>query len=177
MTTQFISRFWGLLASTLLIGSSFAQVSQFKNLQPAIVNSNHIKVYQNILDEFHKQFAGAENIRWSKLNKKFLANFRRADQKYAALFNPRARLIYKISYGKEKHLPVDIRRWIRGIYLESTITSAIQVQEAGRTIWLINVEDETTFAWVRVENDDVEEVQKYRKSVPLLTPPSAIVKQ
>lgn len=177
MTTQFISRVCGLLASTLLIGSSFAQVSEFKNLHPAIFDNNHIRVYQNILDEFHNQFAGAENIRWSKLNKNFLANFSMTDQKYAALFNPEAMIIYKISYGKEKHLPVDIRRWIKRIYVEFIITSAIKVEEAGRTIWLINVEDETKFAWIRVENDDIEEVQKYTKSIPLSTPPSVIVKQ
>lgn len=177
MTTQFISRFCGLLLSILLAGSSFAQVSEFKNLQPAIFKSNYIKVYQNILDEFNKQFAEAENIRWSKLNKNYLANFNITDQKYAVLYNPKAMLIYKVSYGKEKHLPVDIRRWVKRTYVEFIITSAIKVEEAGRTIWLINVEGETEFAWVRVENDDIEEVQKYTKSIPPLTPPSAIVKQ
>src|SRR5687768_2838052 len=167
MKTQFISVFCGLVISSLVINSSFSQVSEFKNLKPAFVTSSPVKVYQNILDEFHKQFAGAKNVRWSRLNEKFLANFTMLDQRYAVLFKPQATFVYKIAYGKEKHLPADIRRWVKHMYIDFIITSAIEVEQAGRIVWLINVEDDTSFAWVRVENEEIEEIQKYTKSSPL----------
>ena len=166
MTTQYISRFCGLLASTLLMVNSFAQISEFKNLQPALLNNNHVRVYQNILDEFHKQFAGAENIKWSKLDKNFVANFTLTDQPHTALFNPQAMLIYKISYGKEKHLPVAIRKSVKRMYVEFVISAAIKVEEADRTIWVIYIEDDETLVSLRVEDNEMEETQKYAKFKP-----------
>ena len=170
MTTQIISRFCGLLISTLLIGSSFAQTSDYKNLEPVFVTGTKVNVYENILTEFNKQFPGAQNVRWTKVGKKYLAKFFMDDQDQRALLHRKAYVIYQISYGKEKHLPVDIRKGVKRMYVEYRISSATKVQEANRTIWVINVEDDTNLVFVRVEKDEIEEVQKYRKSNPQSTP-------
>jgi hypothetical protein len=166
MTTQIISRFFGLLASTLVVVNSFAQVSEFKNLQPSLINGSSVKVYQHIEEEFQKQFAGAENVRWSKVDKNFLSTFTINDQEFKTLFTPKAILLYKISYGKEKHLPVGIRKAVKRVYVEFVITSAIKVEEADRIIWVINLEDDTNLVSVRVENDEIEQTQKYTKFNP-----------
>ncbi|HKH60125.1 MAG TPA: hypothetical protein VKA49_04800 [Flavitalea sp.] len=176
MKNQIIRRFGGFIASFLVLTSSFSQVSEFKDLKPAVVIRD-VKVYQNILDEFHKQFPAAENISWSRLGKNFLSNFNSADKKYAVLFKPEASVVYKITYGTEKHLPVDIRKWVKRVYVEFNIASAIEIKEAGRNIWLINVVDNTEFAWVKVENDEIVEVQKYTKYIPNPVPGSNLVKQ
>ena len=176
MTNQFIRHFYGLIASLLSVAPSFSQVSEFKNLKLS-VEAYDIKVYQNILDEFDKQFPAAENVRWSRAGRNFLSNFSSTGKKYAVLFKPQAFVVYKIIYGKEKDLPVDLRRWIKRRYVECNIESAIQVQEAGRDIWLINVVDDTEFTWVKVENDEIVEVQKYRKSIPNPVVGSNLVKE
>jgi hypothetical protein len=169
MTTQIISRFCGLLFATLFVVNSFAQVSEFKNLQPSMLNDSHIKVYENILDEFQKQFTGAENIRWMRVDKNFLSTFTKGDQEYKVLFTPQAGVVYKISYGKEKHLPVAMRKAVKRMYVEFVISSAIKVEEAERTIWVIYLEDDTTMVSVRVENDEIEQTQKYTKFNPNLS--------
>ena len=156
----------------LMLCRSIAQVSEFTNIHPDLGTSSNVKVYENIQTEFTKLFANAKNIVWSKVKKNYLANFNVDDQKYTALFNPRANLIYQISYGKVKNLPTEIRKAIKRIYVEFEITSAIKIEEAGRTIWLIYVEDETTFALARVENKDIEEVQKFTKYMPASAPPT-----
>ena len=165
MTIQLKRRFCGLITSLCAFTCSYAQVSEFQNLKP-VDACREVKVYQNIKDEFDMQFSGAEDVKWSLVNKNFLANFSMSDRKYAVLFNPRAVMIYKIVYGKEKDLPTDIRRWVKRVYLEWNIASAVKVEEAGRNIWLINVVDSTEFAWVTVENDEIKEVEKYKKYLP-----------
>jgi hypothetical protein len=163
MTNQNISRFFGLLASTLLTINSFAQVSEFKNLQPSTLNSSHVKVYQNILDEFDQQFAGAENIKWSRLNKNFLSTFKKDDQEFRVLFTPQAKLVYKISFGKEKHLPVHLRKAVKRMYVEFVISAAIKVEEAGRTVWVIHLEDEKNLVTIKVLDDEVIQTLEYIK--------------
>ncbi|MBC7829643.1 MAG: hypothetical protein H7122_18000 [Chitinophagaceae bacterium] len=164
MTTRFISRFSGLLISTLFVSNSFSQVSEFKNLQPAIIIGTHLKVYDNILTEFRRLYAGAQNVKWSKVDNNYLAEFFMNEQNQRVLLNPRADLLYQISYGTEKHLPVDIRKAVKRIYVEYTISSVAKVQEANRIIWIVNAEDSTTLVSLRVEGNEFEETQKYAKS-------------
>lgn len=164
MTTQFISRFVALLASAVLMSSSFAQVSEFKNLHRLLGNGIPLKVYQNILDEFDKQFIGAENVSWEKVQDNYLAKFSLGDIKKRVLLNPKGKLVYEITYGTEKHLPAHLRKYFKRRYVESTITSVIFVEEAGRSICVVNMEDDSRYIIVRVENDEIEEVGNYNKA-------------
>ena len=164
MTTLVSVRISGLLALMFVVSSSFAQPSTVKNLQPALSNSSSIKIYKNVVDEFEKKFATAENVQWEKHQKNFLAKFSVGDQDKRVLFNPRGIVIYEISYGKESHLPTRIRKDVKRNYVEFLITSATLVNEANRSIWVINLEDDQYYVIVRVENDEIEEVKKYIKS-------------
>lgn len=163
MTTPFISRFFGLLVSIALVSNSFAQENSIRNLQPVLTNGTYIKVYENIRSEFQKIFANAENVSWYTIDKNFLAKFFIDGLEKRALFNPKGKLIYEMSYGKEKHLPADIRKNVKRSYVEYAITSATLVEESNRSIWVINLEDEFGYAIVRVENNELEEVKKYLK--------------
>lgn len=163
MTTQFKCTILGLLASSLISSHSFSQQQEVNSFQPVLSNSTYLKVYENVLTEFHKLFEKAENVRWSSLNKHYLAKFSQGDLEQRALLDNKGNLIYKISYGKEKHLPADIRKLAKRNYVEFVITAGVLVEEAGRNIWIINLEDETHYAIVRVENSELEELRKYRK--------------
>ena len=163
MTTQFISRCCGLFVSILLISSSFAQVSEFKDLQQVLTKGGYVKVYENVLTEFHNQFSGAENVRWSKIDKNFLAQFTNGDLNQMVLLNTKGEPIYKISYGKEKHLPVTLRKEVKRNYVEFFITAAIFVEQDNRRIWIINLEDDSHCVTLRVEKLQMEEVRKYKK--------------
>jgi hypothetical protein len=164
MTTSASLRIFGLLALIFVVSSSFAQPSTVKNLQPTLSNSTNIKIYKNVVEEFEKKFGTAENVRWEKHQKNFLAKFSVEGQDKRVLFNPRGIVIYEISYGKESHLPTKIRKHVKRNYVEFLITSATLVNEASRSIWVINLEDDQHYVIVRVENDEIEEVKKYFKS-------------
>jgi hypothetical protein len=162
MMTQFFSRFYGLV-SKFLINNSSAEVSRFQKLQPAILHGDHVEVYQNILDEFEKKFAGAKDIKWSTLDQSFASTFNMDDQQCRAMFNLQGNLEYKIGYGKEKHLPIDIRKAVNSMYAEFIISSVIEVEEAQRTFWVIALEDDKHLISVRVENNEIEQTRKCTK--------------
>jgi hypothetical protein len=121
-------------------------------------------VYENVLTEFQKHFANAENVRWYNIDRDYLAKFTIGSMEHRALLNRRGNLLYKISYGKEKHLPANIRKSIKSNYVEFLITAATLVEEANRNIWVINLEDNTHYVTIRVEDSEIEEIRKYDRA-------------
>ena len=163
MTTQSNLRISALAASILIVSTSFAQLSTVNNLQPSLANISSVKVYENVTSEFQKHFAGAENVRWYPVQNKYLAKFSMGNVEKRALLNRKGELIYEITHGKEQDLPTNIRKHVKSTYVEFTITAATLVEEANRSIWVINIEDDSKYVIVRVENDELEEVRNYTK--------------
>jgi hypothetical protein len=169
MTTQLKFRISTLVASILIIGNSFGQTSTVNDLQSFLNDKSSIRVYENVVERFQMIFENAVNTRWEKIRNNYLVKFSLGDLEKRALLNPKGKLIYEISYGKEKHLPVDIRKNVKRNYVEYLITAATLVEEANRNIWVINLEDDSNYVIVRVENDEIEEVKTYRKSLTVGT--------
>ncbi len=163
MTTQFTSSIFGMIVSFVIVSSSFAQHSDIASVQRHL-NKNTYKVYDNVASSFRKLFANAENVQWEKLNDKFLAKFSIEGLEYRALMNAKGQLIYKNTYGTEQQLPVDIRKNVKRNYVEFIITSVVHVEEARRSIWVINLADDKSYVTIRVENNEIEEIGKYKKS-------------
>ena len=171
MKTQIILRISGCLLSILITCSSFAQIvsSSYtqtdEKLSPVTVTSPDLKTIEHIKTEFNRQFAGATDVRWYDLDKKFLARFFMNDQKHQSLFNKKGTLIYDISYGTEKNLPTDIRKQVKSTYFDYSITLVYKVEEDKRMIWVVNMEDNKTLITVRIEDGEMEEVRKLQKSL------------
>lgn len=121
MTTQIIPRFCALVASTLLMISSSAQPFNLNQLEPVFITGTTTQVSENIQVNFHKQFPEAEDVRWFKKDKSYLVNFLINDQQQTAFLNRKGYQIYHISFGKEKHLPDDIRKSVKLMYVEYNI--------------------------------------------------------
>lgn len=163
MTTQIKFRFAGLLALILMVSNSFSQSSNVENLPVSLRNISYEKTYSGVLTKFEKLFSNAENVTWYNVRKDFGAKFTINDLRYRVLFNKHGKLVYKITYGKEKHLPVDIRKAVKREYVEFRITAASLVEEANRSIWVIHLEDDWEYVMVRVENNEIDVNAKYKK--------------
>ena len=151
-------KFTGLIASVLMFSSSFSQVSQVKNVEPFTGKVSSGNDFSNVVIEFHKLFSNAGNVSWYSVDKNFGASFTVDDLMYRAVLNRRGKLIYKIAYGKEKHLPVAIRKMVKSSYVEFVITAAAFFEDHNRKIWLINLSDESRDVTVRVEDLEMSEI-------------------
>jgi hypothetical protein len=81
-----------------------------------------------------------------------------------ALFAKNGALIYVITYGKEKNLPQTVRKTIKREYYDYSITMAIEVKQDNRDIWVVRLEDTSEIITVRIEDGEMEQVQKIQKA-------------
>lgn len=163
MTTQIKFRLLVLLALLFIGGNSFSQSSNVKNLQFPVKNISQGKMYSKVLTQFETLFPNAENVNFYDLRKDIGATFKINDLRYRVLFNKKGRMVYKVTHGKEKHLPTDIRKLVKREYVEFIINDASLVEEAGRKIWVINLEDDSEYVIARFENDELNENMKFQK--------------
>ena len=177
MTRHLVSRLCGCLLTILLGSHTFAQKSDDKTFaaislsQDAVVTDNNsvpgienVNINTKILGAFKKSFDKVTNLNWERINNMFLAVFI-IDGKYArALFTKRGILVYTIFYGTENDLPAETRKLVKSVYIDQSITRAIKVNENGRTIWVISLEDSVSLISVRVENGELEQTEHYQKT-------------
>lgn len=163
MKTKINLRISALLFALFIAGNSMAQTS-LNNFRSVVTSKPYPKVYENVKTEFEKLFPASENLRWETVGKNFLAKFSTGDVRKHALLNPKGQLVYQITFGTEKHLPTSIRKNVKRNYVEYKITAASFIEEANRKIWVINLEDDTSYVIVRVEDEELEEVRSYTKT-------------
>lgn len=169
MKKSFIPYFCGCLLFATLVSSSVSaqqtKTNDSLNVLPAItVSGSRVTVNERVWKSFQNSFKNATDARWYKIDRDYLVKFIMEDQEQNALFNKRGTLIYNISFGNEKHLPDDIRRQVKSVYLDYNITKAISVHESDRTIWIVNLEDAKNLIVVRVEDGELEEARNYKKT-------------
>lgn len=161
--------FSGLIICFLFhsIWSSAQDTSAIKTLPPVTVTATTKKIPGNVWYGFSKYFTEAENPRWYEINKKYLVKFMIYDKENRALFTKRGKMIYHISYGYEKSLPKELGRQIKTTYPDYGIIKAIKISEAGREVWVINLEDVKSLVILRIEEGEMEEIQRLKKSTAL----------
>ena len=145
---------------------SFSQEEAVKVLPPITItaSSSGAVVSAKINKVFSQFFAGASNMRWYEINKKFLVKFIMNDQVIRALFTKNGQLVYHITYGTEGFLPTDVRHLVRTKYYDQKITRVLKVDQDKKNIWVINLEDEKDLIMARVEDVELEETQRLVKT-------------
>ena len=166
MKHQFFNLIGCGLVTIASVYSSFSQEGTIKEL-PAITitaSSSSAVVNAKINKAFSQFFAGATNLRWYEIDKKFLVKFIMNDQENRALFTKNGQLVYHITYGSEDFLPKDVRHLVKTKYYDQKITRVLKVNQDDRNIWVISMEDARNLIMVRVEDMELEETQRMTKT-------------
>ena len=154
-----------LIAVMLVVGIGtgklLAQEKDSVTTLPSITVTSGTLVSKVVDKAFKKAFPQAKNLKWYDMNKFYLVRFIENDMKHQAVYTKKGYMNYDISYGYEQHLPLEIRDRIQGAYEDYKITHVANVKEAGRNIWVTNLESLNHLVMVRVEDDELEEVGKY----------------
>jgi len=148
----------------LIVASAAAaqDTAGIKSLPPVTVKSSTKKIPDRIWKSFSSYFAYPENPRWFRANKNYLVKFMIYNEQNRALFTRRGNLVYHISYGYENNLPEDLRNQIKNSYSGYEISRAIRVTESNRTIWVVNLEKGKELVLIRIEDDEMEEIQRLK---------------
>lgn len=141
----------------------FNAPSFFDNNANATVETGSIN--EKALKHLKKEFSDVSNAKWFQLNDKLLAKFSNNETSNRILFDKHGKIIYMITYGSEKQLPVDIKKSIASKYENCTITSVIKVLEDNREIWVVKLAGKSNYVAARVEDGEIEEVENFQKAM------------
>lgn len=150
------------LVSLLGINSTSAQIS----LNEVTISGNISKTVVNdkVSSSFSRLFKNVEAPQWFVVNKNYLVNFIYNDQKNRALFTKGGKMIYRLIYANENEMPKNVRSIVKSKYFDHAIISTIMVDQDGRSIWVINVEDPTEILVLRVEEGEMSLIDTIKKT-------------
>ena len=117
-----------------------------------------------VSDAFRKAFPDAENLSWYKYDREYLAKFLAKDMEHNSLFKQNGYMKYDISYGYETNIPDETKKLVTSTYDNYNIIRAINIKADGRDIWIVKMEGMKKFVTVRVENNEMDEVESFFKT-------------
>jgi hypothetical protein len=95
---------------------------------------------------------------WSKIDAKhYRAYFVKDGITVRAGFNQKGKLMYTFRYYSEEHLPKDILRRIMDSYPCRNIYGIVEVTFAGKTAYLVDLEDKRSWLKIKVVDDEMTE--------------------
>ncbi|MCU7550495.1 hypothetical protein OCK74_15360 [Chitinophagaceae bacterium LB-8] len=156
-----------IFISLVFSGLCLAQENQMVKLPDVVATTNHAKVSPKVLDAFYHYFQDVKDINWTKLDENFFVSFMMKDQQSNALFYKNGYMLYHVSHGYERHLPAQIRKRIKTHpdYFDYNITHVIYINQEDRNVWVAYLEDNKNVILIRIEDDMLEEVERFNKSL------------
>jgi hypothetical protein len=131
---------------------------------PTITVTATTQVTNELNDAFFKSFPDAINVNWYKMDKDYMVKFIENDMEHNSLYKKNGVMKYDISFGYAENLTGEHRQMVEDAYSDFKIIRAFHVLEGGRDIWVVNLEGMNGFVIVRIENSELEEVQRFNKS-------------
>ena len=177
MKTAFVSRIGIALFCLGIVLNSSAQQNFTAASDDALSQKSHArhvqilndlissqKANQNILKYLTKNSIDEKKIQWDLLGENIAANFKSQETNTKLLFNKNGKLIYSLEYLNEKTIPDEIRKKVLDDYWHYDITTSAKVKEAGRLVYIVNLEGKRDYITVAVEDGIVGEIAHYKKS-------------
>lgn len=152
------------ILTLFFVGFASAQVKDTIVPLPEIRITSPITVTEKVAKSFLKSFPDAENLRWYKYDKDYLAKFISEDIDHNVYFKKNGYIIYDVSYGYEKDLPKEIKSIVESGYENYDVYRVINVKAEGREVWIVKLEGLKKLATIRIENGEVDEFERYDKS-------------
>ncbi|WP_426668941.1 hypothetical protein ACPPVU_22285 [Mucilaginibacter sp. McL0603] len=161
MRAQIIFRIAAVLLITWSANNLFGQTMKTDTM-PTLVISSKSAISPKVTEAFDAKFKNDVNTTWYNANKNYMVKFMTQDQKNAALYNKNGYLVYHIKYGNASSLPNDLSNMIYKKYKDCKITTVIHIEQESRSIWAVDLEYGQYLILARIENDQVQEIQRLR---------------
>lgn len=151
-----------VIAFLIFIGKPTAQEKVVT--LPEVTVTSIALVAPNVDKSFKKAFPDAEDLSWYKYDKEYLAKFIIKDMNHNAMYRKNGVMKYDISYGYEHNLPEKVKEMVVGAYDNYKIIRAINIKITDRNIWVVKLEGMKKYLTVRVEDEEMDEVESFFKA-------------
>ena len=140
--------------------SSPKQFTAFE--KPPGLRLNDINI--NAVRDLNMFFKNPVNLIWEKIPNGYVAHFRCNDIKMMVAYSHIGTWVHTISYYDEFKLPVHIRHLVKSMYYDFVINQVVQLEEDDRLIYMVQMEDSTSFKTIMVSDEGMETVKDIKKS-------------
>ena len=123
----------------------------------AVINSRAIK-------DFKKSFKLPSDEKWYKIETGFIVKFVQDGIQHRADYDKKGHWVATTRYYSEKQLPKDVRRQVKSVYYDYTITSVQEFTFPIHHVYLVNMEDEKTILIVRICDGEMDVYKELKKS-------------
>ena len=144
----------------LLIPHADTAATGTVNLSNAGLSAISVKALKN----FDKSFKGATNVGWYKISDGFSAFFMQNENQNRAYFDTKGNLTFTITYYSGKKLPHDIRSMVKSTYYDYEIPFVEEIHAGEKIVYIVHLEDETTWKKVKVSDDGMELIEDFNKN-------------
>ncbi|HEY1872429.1 MAG TPA: hypothetical protein VGG71_15300 [Chitinophagaceae bacterium] len=131
-------------------------------------NTSHFKVVKvapGAIRNFHKSYKNVSNEQWFELPNEFVVMFSLDDINYQVAYNKKGNLDYTIRTYSEEKMPKDLRHIVKSTYYDYAINLVQEIERPNEsTVYLIQLTDKTALINLKVCDEEVEEVQRFKKS-------------
>ena len=114
---------------------------------------------------FTATFTKADDVKWFALSDGFIAYCTVNGTRIRTNYDKKGNWLYSIRYYGEKKLPVDVRALVKRTYYDFSITSVQEIHIEDKIVYLVYMNDETTFQTVRVCDYEMDVYQSFPKSL------------
>jgi hypothetical protein len=147
-----------LFASLVIVINSFAY---------------HIRdIDDHLLRTFASNFPNAQKVVWQELQEAYVVSFVEDRIRIRITYLRNGELTHFIRYYQEENLPLDVRLKIKEKFADKTIYGVVEenifsnIENRGRTIYHVKLQDNSSWYTVRVEkNKKMKLVEKLNKDI------------
>ncbi|MBS1600950.1 MAG: hypothetical protein JST75_22245 [Bacteroidetes bacterium] len=127
-------------------------------------NGSNMTVNTKLVRHFKKDYPQAQREIWYSFNDGYVAKFTKDAITHRAGYNRAGNWQYTIAYYDEKKLPADIRTKVKMTYYDFAITFIQEIKLHDQTVYLVYVQDETTWKILRVSDEDMDVMDEFIKT-------------
>ena len=122
------------------------------------------RVSQMALNAFKTSYQNVTYSKWYRVRRNYLVYFKANENVSRALYDARGNLISSFFYGSEKDLPLAVKDLVKIRYPGYDILVTIEIHEADKEIWVINLGNDKSLVSVSVENGFIQVMSQYRRT-------------
>ena len=122
------------------------------------------RVSQMALTAFRNSYQNVTYSKWYRARRNYLVSFKVNKYLNRALYDFKGKLISSFFYGSENDLPSEVKGLVKDSYPNYNIFLTTKVYQAGRNIWVINLDNQKTLVCISMQNDLIQELSRYTKS-------------
>ena len=121
-------------------------------------------INQKALKHFSRSIKNAKGEKWFEKRDGYVVYYMKDGYQSHAVYNIKGNWLYTIGVYSEENLPFSVRDLVKRNYYDFNIFQVLEIKIENKIIYLVRVEDKTSWKTIRVQDGEMQVIEQYRKS-------------